>query len=162
MLLRYLRVCRRAFAPVKMSFPVHKTDAEWKSALTPEEYNVIRCKGTEPPGPTSEYNAFAPKSGYFVCRACQNPLYSAEAKFHSGCGWPAFDRCYTGSVITQADPSLGRLRTEILCARCGGHLGHVFHGERLAETDERHCVNSLSIQYKDGSCDQDQAPLLQK
>ncbi len=88
-----------------------------------------------------------PKAGHFACRACGNPLYSAAAKFNSGCGWPAFDRCYADSVATETDLSLGRRRVEIMCARCGGHLGHVFHGEQLTGTDERHCVNSVSVRF---------------
>ncbi|KAH0478868.1 MAG: uncharacterized protein KVP18_003216 [Porospora cf. gigantea A] len=118
--------------------------------LSPEEHDVIWGKGTEKPF-TGEYDAFYPKGGCFVCRACDNPLYSALAKFNSGCGWPSFDKCFVGAVRTEADPSIsGRLRTEILCAKCGGHLGHVFSGERHTAANERHCVNSLSVRFREG------------
>lgn len=84
------------------------------------------------------------KEGHFVCRGCKTPLYSAKAKFDSGCGWPAFDKCYKGSINTHVDSSMGMRRVEITCATCGGHLGHVFEGERMTDTNERHCVNSVS------------------
>ncbi len=88
---------------------------------------------------------FFPTDGHFVCRGCGNPLYSAAAKFKSGCGWPAFDKCYVDSVEVWADRTLEPMRIEITCAGCGGHLGHVFAGERMTPTNERHCVNSVSI-----------------
>jgi peptide-methionine (R)-S-oxide reductase len=127
-----------------------KTDAEWKATLTPEEYRVLREKGTEPRG--GEYDAFypAPKDGYFVCKACRAPLYSAESKFRSGCGWPAFDKCYKGSVTTTVDSTHGMQRVEITCKACGGHLGHVFAGERMTPSNERHCVNSVSVAFVKG------------
>ncbi|KAH0486394.1 MAG: hypothetical protein KVP17_004171 [Porospora cf. gigantea B] len=119
--------------------------------LLPKEHHIIWEKGTENPF-TGEYDTFYPKGGHFVCRACDNPLYSALAKFKSGCGWPSFDKCFVGSVRTEADPSIpGRLRTEILCAKCGGHLGHVFGGEGHTEANERHCVNSLSVRFREGN-----------
>lgn len=82
-----------------------------------------------------------------MCRGCGNPLYSATAKFNSGCGWPAFDKCYSGAVSTNVDSSFGMRRVEIVCARCDGHLGHVFEGESLTPTNERHCVNSVSVKF---------------
>jgi methionine-R-sulfoxide reductase len=111
--------------------------------LSVEEERIIVHKGTERPF-TGEYeNQFLP--GTFICRRCNNPLYSAEAKFHSGCGWPSFDEEYQGSVERLVDAD-GR-RTEIVCAHCHAHLGHVFEGEGLTEKDTRHCVNSLSIRF---------------
>ena len=111
--------------------------------LSVEEERVIIRGGTERPF-TGEYeNMFSP--GTFVCRRCNNPLYSAEAKFHSGCGWPSFDEEYPHSVERRVDAD-GR-RTEILCAHCHGHLGHVFEGEGFTEKDTRHCVNSVSIRF---------------
>ncbi|EOD33826.1 putative peptide methionine-R-sulfoxide reductase, partial [Emiliania huxleyi CCMP1516] len=108
-----------------------------REQLSDEEYYVLRQKGTEYPG-SGKYDKFYPKAGHFVCGGCGAPLYSAAAKFDSGCGWPAFDR------IT--DTSLGMRRVEILCGSCGGHLGHVFEGEtRFTRTNERHCVNSASV-----------------
>ena len=104
---------------------------------------MVVGKGTEMPF-TGEYdNLFSP--GTFVCRRCNNPLYSAEAKFHSGCGWPSFDEEYPGSVERHVDAD-GR-RVEITCAHCHAHLGHVFEGEGFTEKETRHCVNSLSIRF---------------
>jgi peptide-methionine (R)-S-oxide reductase len=125
------------------------TDKEWKEKLTPAEYRVLRAKGTEAPG-TGEYEKFYPKEGYFACRACGNPLYTFQAKFDSGCGWPAFDKCIKGSIKTHADGSLFMKRVEIVCAKCGGHQGHVFEGEGFTDTNERHCVNSISVKYVPG------------
>ena len=98
-------------------------------------------------------DGFYPKAGegYFACRGCEKPLYSAEAKFKSGCGWPAFDKCYKGSVETTVDETHGMQRIEITCAGCGGHLGHVFVGEGMTQTNERHCVNSVSVRFKKGA-----------
>merc|ERR1711915_958300 len=94
-----------------------------------------------------------PKSGFFKCKACDLPLYSAQAKFDSGCGRPAYKACYHSTlgchVKTKVDNSFGMERIEILCARCDGHLGHVFYGEKGKDT-ERHCVNSISIKFDKG------------
>jgi len=129
-----------------------KTTEQWKqetaNELTDFEKKVLWDKGTERAG-SGEYDSFYPKKGYFVCKACKSPLYSAESKFKSGCGWPAFDKCYKGSIKTHTDISFGMKRVEIVCATCGGHLGHVFEGEQFTETNERHCVNSVSVKYVD-------------
>jgi len=123
-----------------------KSDAEWKKVLSKEEFRVIREKGTE--GAFSgTYDGEFPTEGYFGCRACEQPLYTASSKFNSGCGWPAFDKCIKDSIQIEVDNSFGMRRVEIMCNNCGGHLGHVFHGERKTDTDERHCVNSVSIKY---------------
>jgi len=131
-----------------VEYTVNKSEDEWKRELSPAEFYVLRQKGTERPG-TGEYNKFYPKEGHFVCTGCAMPLYTAAAKFESGCGWPAFDKIVQGSVVTQTDHSFGMKRVEIMCAGCGGHLGHVFEGERFTPTNERHCVNSLSVKYVD-------------
>jgi len=131
-----------------VEYAVKKSDEEWKQDLSPEEFYILREKGTERPG-TGKYDKFYPKDGHFVCAGCRQPLYSAAAKFDSGCGWPAFDRIVEGAVVTQTDSSMGMTRVEILCGGCGGHLGHVFEGERMTPTNERHCVNSLSVKYVD-------------
>jgi peptide-methionine (R)-S-oxide reductase len=112
--------------------------------LTPEEERVIVKKATEAPF-SGEYNDFF-KKGIYVCRRCGNPLYTSEAKFKSGCGWPSFDDEISESV--KRIPDADGTRTEIVCAKCGGHLGHVFEGEKLTKKDLRHCVNSLSIKFQ--------------
>ena len=135
----------------KKNFPLVKSELEWQKELTPDEYYVLRQKGTELAG-TGKYDKFYPEKdeGYFECRACKNPLYSAASKFNSGCGWPAFDKCYKDALSVEVDRSLGMSRIEIMCNNCGGHLGHVFEGEGFTNTNERHCVNSLSLKFVKG------------
>jgi len=112
--------------------------------LTPEEKRIIINKGTEPPF-TGKYENFFDE-GTYSCKQCGEPLYISESKFHSGCGWPSFDNCIEGAVKKQRDAD-GR-RTEIICAKCGGHLGHVFEGEGFTPKNTRHCINSLSLDFK--------------
>lgn len=131
-----------------VTYKVTKSDAEWQKELSREEFYILREKGTERPR-TGQYDKFYPKEGHFVCAGCGTPLYSAAAKFDSGCGWPAFDKIVEGAVVTQTDRSMGMVRVEIMCGNCGGHLGHVFEGERMTPTNERHCVNSISVKYVD-------------
>ena len=109
--------------------------------LTEEEIRIIEDKGTEPAF-SGEYDDFY-EEGTFICRKCNTPLFSAKSKFDAGCGWPAFDKNYPDAVLRIPDPD-GQ-RTEIQCANCRGHLGHVFNGEGLTEKNIRHCVNSISI-----------------
>jgi methionine-R-sulfoxide reductase len=128
------------------SFPIKKTEAEWKAILSPEQYYVIREKGTERPftGKLLENK----EKGVYNCAACGNELFTSDMKFDSHCGWPSFDKEIAGGKIkTHTDTSLGMVRTEIMCAHCGAHLGHLFD-DGPTPTGMRYCVNSLSIDFK--------------
>ncbi|KAI7853438.1 peptide methionine sulfoxide reductase B2, chloroplastic [Circinella umbellata] len=126
----------------------NKTEEEWRAVLSPEQFRILREKGTEMAG-TGEYNHHFDK-GVYRCAGCNVPLYISDTKFDSGCGWPAFFEAIPGAVGRQSDNSRGFERTEIICNNCGGHLGHVFKGEGFeTPTDERHCVNSISIKFED-------------
>ncbi|KAF9570932.1 hypothetical protein EC968_001181 [Mortierella alpina] len=124
-----------------------KSEEEWRAVLSPEQFRVLRQKGTERPN-TGEYNKHTDK-GVYTCAGCHTPLYTSTTKFSSGCGWPAFFDAIPGAVGRHADADGHRV--EIVCNACGGHLGHVFKGEGFATpTDERHCVNSVSLKFQGG------------
>ena len=129
----------------KKDYKVQKTDAEWRKELTAEQYEVLRNKGTERPH-TGEYvNNFEP--GSYVCAACNNMLFKSDAKFASDCGWPSFDQAIPGSVNYITDNSIGMMRTEVTCANCGSHLGHVFDDGPKDTTGKRFCTNSVSVKF---------------
>jgi peptide-methionine (R)-S-oxide reductase len=123
------------------------SEEEWRKRLSPEQYRILREKGTEYPG-TGIYNLHF-EQGTYLCAGCGTPLFSSESKFDSHCGWPSFDAALSnGKVAEKRDLSHGMIRTEIVCASCGGHLGHVFP-DGPTETGLRYCVNSLSLEFSD-------------
>ncbi|KAJ5093431.1 hypothetical protein N7456_009292 [Penicillium angulare] len=135
-----------------MSFPDQRSDDQWRAVLNPEQFRILREKGTERAG-TGEYDSHYPSTGVYNCAGCDAPLYTADHKFKSGCGWPAYFDSIPGAVKRNVDNTFGMKRTEIVCNNCGGHLGHVFEGEGFkTPTDERHCVNSVSLRFtEDGA-----------
>lgn len=129
----------------KVSEKISKTEDEWKQQLTPEQYHVIREKGTEAPFSGKFY--LHNEHGVYKCAACGTELFTSDMKFNSSCGWPSFDKEIAGGKIkTQTDLSHGMVRTEIMCAKCGGHLGHLFN-DGPTQTGMRYCVNSLSLDF---------------
>lgn len=128
---------------------VTKPDAEWRRLLTPEQYHVLREAGTERPnGPA--YEEFKHQgAGLYVCGGCGAELFSSAHKFDSHCGWPSFyDPANAKNVRTREDRAFGVTRTEVLCAQCGGHLGHVFKGEGFnTPTDQRYCINGVALKF---------------
>jgi peptide-methionine (R)-S-oxide reductase len=130
-----------------MADKIVKTDLEWRELLTPQQFAVLRQAGTERPF-TGEY-VHHKADGTYVCAACGNPLFSSETKFDSHCGWPSFwDMKDEGSVIVRPDYRHGMVRTEVVCARCDSHLGHVFEDGPRETTGLRYCINSLSLDFK--------------
>lgn len=123
-----------------------KTEEEWKNILSPEQYHILRQKGTERPG--SGTFLYHDEKGVYVCGGCGTELFTSDMKFDSHCGWPSFDKEISGGKIKQiSDFSHGMIRTEIVCAKCNGHLGHIFN-DGPTETGMRYCVNSLSLGFK--------------
>lgn len=128
------------------NFEINKTNAEWKAELTAMEYEVLRNAATERPFTSDLLDVKKP--GVFVCAACENPLYETKYKFDSGTGWPSFDRAIEGSLAISSDKKLGYKRTELLCGKCGGHLGHVFNDGPRETTGKRHCINGVALDFK--------------
>ncbi|GAA4271656.1 peptide-methionine (R)-S-oxide reductase MsrB [Aquimarina gracilis] len=125
-------------------YPIEKSEAEWKEQLSEEQYRILRQKGTERPF-TGQYNLHF-EDGSYKCMACNVSLFESDSKFESGCGWPSFDKSIEGSIEYIRDTSHGMIRTEIVCANCGSHLGHVFN-DGPTDTGQRYCVNSVSINF---------------
>ncbi|MFL5256722.1 MAG: peptide-methionine (R)-S-oxide reductase MsrB [Rhodopila sp.] len=127
------------------SFPVQHPDEEWRRKLSPDQYHVLRKHGTERAG-TSPLNA-EKRSGTFVCAGCGKPLFASDTKFESGTGWPSFYAPLEGAVGESEDRSFFMTRTEVHCADCGGHLGHVFP-DGPAPTGQRYCMNGQAMEFK--------------
>jgi peptide-methionine (R)-S-oxide reductase len=124
---------------------VVKTEEEWKKELTPQQYFVLRQKGTDAPDEGGYTNHF--EKGTYHCTACDLQLFKSGSKFKSHCGWPSFDDAIEGTVKYVLDKSHGMIRTEIICASCDGHLGHVFNDGPVETTGQRYCVNTSSIKF---------------
>jgi peptide-methionine (R)-S-oxide reductase len=135
--------------PADPAEKVVKTDAEWKKQLTPEQYRILREAGTEAPN-GAVYKEFKQQgTGTYHCAGCGALLFSSNEKFDSGCGWPSFyDPAKAENVVTKKDISLGMVRIEVDCAKCGGHLGHVFEGEGFnTPSDKRYCINGVGLKF---------------
>ena len=129
------------------SYPVTKTDEQWRAELSKDEYAVLRKAGTERPG-TGEY-LDTKTEGVYSCRACGNELFTSDTKFDSHCGWPSFYAPQSGDAVElRQDRSLFMSRTEVLCANCGSHLGHVFADAPQTPTGDRFCMNSVSLRLQ--------------
>ncbi len=132
------------------TYPVQKTDQQWRAELTPEQYAVLRQAGTERPW-TGEYND-TKTEGVYSCRACDAELFRSDTKFDSHCGWPSFYApSETDNVVLREDLSMGTKRIEVLCATCGSHLGHVFDDAPQTPTGDRYCMNSVSLKLAPAS-----------
>ena len=138
---------RSGGATPALRFPVSHTPAEWKKILGPQRYAILREAATERPFTSPLLDEH--RRGTFVCAACANPLYSSATKFESGTGWPSFWQVLPHRVVTRADRSLMMERTEVLCARCGGHLGHLFD-DGPKPTGLRYCMNGLALNFRLG------------
>ena len=129
-------------------YPFERSESEWRQKLSEEQYRVLREKGTEAPH-SGKYNLHF-QEGEYRCAACEQKLFESDQKFESNCGWPSFDDAIEGTIEYVQDRSFGMIRTEILCANCGSHLGHVFD-DGPTETGQRYCVNSASIEFESKS-----------
>jgi len=128
-------------------FPKEESESYWRNHLDEDEFHVLREKGTEHPF-SGTYNLHKEKGNY-VCGACKSPLFTSNQQFDSGCGWPSFDDASKDAVEFILDKSHGMIRTEVVCSNCGGHLGHLFN-DGPTETGQRYCINSISLDFKEG------------
>jgi len=140
-----MSIFRKEAPAAAEQFPVEKSDAEWRRELSPEAFRVLREHGTERPG-TSPLNR-EKRPGTFACAGCGEKLFDASTKFESGTGWPSFFAPLEGGVATTTDRSFFMTRVEVHCARCGGHLGHVFP-DGPAPTGQRYCMNGVSLRFE--------------
>ena len=129
---------------MEKTFPVTRTDAEWREKLTPEQYYIMRQHGTERPGSCALLHE--KRAGSFACAGCDTPLFRSATKFESGTGWPSFDQPLPGAVETTTDTSHGMTRMEVHCATCGSHLGHVFP-DGPPPTNLRFCINGVALNF---------------
>ena len=127
------------------SYPFTLTDVQWRARLSPAQYNVLRQEGTEAPGSSPLLNEH--RAGIFSCAGCKLDAYSSKTKFESGTGWPSFWIPLPKSVVEDKDSTLGMVRTKVSCARCGGHLGHVFD-DGPKPTDLRYCMNGVALTFR--------------
>lgn len=131
----------------KYDFEIQKTEQEWKEQLSEDEFRVLRKAGTEMPGTGAYY--LNDDSGNYYCKACNNELFTSDNKYQSGCGWPSFfDVVDETKIIKRPDFSHDMIRTEVLCAKCGSHLGHLFEDGPTDKTGIRYCINSISLNFK--------------
>lgn len=129
-----------------MSKKIDKTEAEWKEVLSPEQYRILREKGTDRPGEGGYTKHF--EKGTYHCAACDAQLFESGTKYESHCGWPSFDDAIEDSVSYIVDKTNGMIRTEIICSGCGGHLGHIFDDGPQDTTGKRYCVNTTSLRFE--------------
>lgn len=135
-----------------MAYPIDKSEAEWREELGPERFHILRQAGTERPN-TGEL-LHEDREGIYTCAACQNELFRSGTKFDSGCGWPSFyESVRPEAVELLEDNTLGMTRTEVRCASCGSHLGHVFPDGFGTPTGDRYCMNSLSLEFEESPTD---------
>jgi peptide-methionine (R)-S-oxide reductase len=143
--LGFSQLARGKSAEARPTYQVTHTDAEWRQLLTPDQYDVLRQQGTERPFTSPLLDEH--RAGIFACAGCDNHLFSSTTKFDSGTGWPSFWKAMDNAVVEQQDNSVGMSRTEVLCSRCGGHLGHVFN-DGPQPTGLRYCMNGVAMGFR--------------